>query len=509
MAKTNNTAKSLEIPIYFHNYKLLEDKEFVLKGSNIYFIQGPNKVGKTSFLKALQSLMIAQDDTPDKVTRGSESAEGSYSTTIPAADGSLLTITHEFTADGKGKFFAVREDGTKISQVTEIRRLFNYTPINVSEFFAMSNSAEGRRKQRDIILKLLSDEERTAFNESDLQEQHYYEQRTGFNNLATTAENSMNAIVLNKEDEALIPREKEAKELILKYKAIQTSRSFVEPNKKSINDLTERKTKLEKEIEDKKVDLKKVEDLITEGNKLIEENDKLLKPYEKVTDDELAGKLEKGEEIITKITSLGTKTTLRAEWKVKMDENKKKSEELTKKISACRDGKADIVSGSDLPVENIDFEDGYLTIDGFQFKENQICESDAVLILANILAKINPGPIQIIGDASILDAEKLEMLNKIAEDNNKVMFVDEVVRNANDMVVVGYEDLVKADLEDNFKKLDGKKKKIVKKIGIEKEFDGVQGNHGTDRSNYIPGTNPKNEDKAPETGENEEPSTLF
>ena len=455
MAKTTNSVKSLEIPIYFHNYKLLEDKEFVLKGSNIYFIQGPNQVGKTSFLKALQSLMIAQDDTPDKVTRGSDETEGFYETTIPAADGTILTIRHEFTADGKGKFFAVKEDGTKISQVTEIRRLFNYTPINVNEFFAWSNSAEGRKKQRDVILRLLPETDRKAFNDLDLQEQHYYTQRTEVNRLVDQAESNIKAIVIPKEDEALIPREKEAKDLIALYEDVKDRRKALVPINQMKDDAEKRKKKIE---EDLAIVNKQIEDAV---NILAANKEKLAK-YTSITDEELECKISKGKEIITKITALSTKTGLKKEWEGKLEENKKKSEDLTTKISSCRDGKAHIVSGSDLPVENISFEDGFLTIDGFQFKENQICESDAVLILANILARINPGPIQIIGDASILDSEKLEILNKIAEDNNKVMFVDEVKRDSSDMVVVGYEDLIKSDLEDNFKKLDGKGKKKSK-----------------------------------------------
>lgn len=463
MAKTINSVKSLEIPIYFHNYKLLQDKEFVLKGSNIYFIQGPNKVGKTSFLKALQSLMVANDDTPDKVTRGSDEAEGFYETTIPAADGTLLTIRHEFTADGKGKFFAIREDGTKISQVTEIRRLFNYTPINVNEFFAWSNSADGRKKQRDVILRLLPDEDRAAFNDLDLQEQHHYSQRTEVNRLVDQAKSNIAAIVIPKEDEALIPREREARDLIALYTSIKESRKEIAPIKEKLADLHDRMKKLEDEMQSIKNQIKK------EENRLLEKSDP---KNDKITNEELELKLSRGNEIITKITSLSTKTGLKKEWEDKLITNEKLSEDLTKKISSCRDGKADIVSGSDLPVENIDFEDGYLTIDGFQFKENQICESDAVLILANILARINPGPIQIIGDASVLDAEKLDMLNKIAEDNNKVMFVDEVRRDSSDMVVVGYEDLVKADLEQNFAKLDGKKKepKPKKEKKVEKDL---------------------------------------
>lgn len=476
----------MEIPIYFHNYKLLQDKEFVLKGSNIYFIQGPNKVGKTSFLKALTSLMIANDDTPDKVTRGSDESEGSYMATIPAADGTIITIHHEFTAEGKGKFFAVKEDGTKISQVTEIRRLFNYTPINVNEFFAWSNSADGRKKQRDVILRLLPEEDRNAFNELDLQEQHYYSQRTEVNRLVEQAKSNIAAIVIPKEDEALIPREKEAKDLITLYTSIRDARKEIAPIKEKISDLKDRKKKLEEELESVNNQIEK------EENRLIEKTDS---KYENISDEELEQKLQRGNEIITKITALSTKTNLKKEWEEKLKTNEKASEELTTKISNCRDGKANIVSGSDLPVENIDFEDGYLTIDGFQFKENQICESDAVLILANILARINPGPIQIIGDASVLDSEKLEVLNKIAEDNNKVMFVDEVRRDSNDMVVVGYEDLVKEDLEENFKKVDGKKKPGKSKSESQK----------TPKESFKEKSPEKETEK--ETGE--EPETLF
>jgi hypothetical protein len=135
----------------------------------------------------------------------------------------------------------------------------------------------------------------------------------------------------------------------------------------------------------------------------------------------------------------------------------KQSEDLTKDIESCRKRKADMISKSDLPVNNISFDDGYLSIDGFLFDENQICESDAVLILANILAKINPGPIQVIGDASILDNDKLQRLNEIAEANNKIMFVDEVVRSSSEMVVVGYEDIAVDTLN---KSLD-----LVSKVG--------------------------------------------
>jgi hypothetical protein len=85
--------------------------------------------------------------------------------------------------------------------------------------------------------------------------------------------------------------------------------------------------------------------------------------------------------------------------KENFNKHEEKYDLLTEKIETLRKEKAEIVSMADLPVANISFEDDYLVIDDFKFDETQVCESDAVLLLANILAKINPGPIQVIGDA--------------------------------------------------------------------------------------------------------------
>jgi hypothetical protein len=443
MEKDKSTTKALEIPVIFHNYKLLKDKEFVLSGSRIYFIQGPNRVGKTSFLKALTSLQIAQDDTQDKVTTGE--SEGFYEATIPASDGSIVTIRHEFTDNNKGKFIAIREDGTKISSVTEIRNLFNYTPINVNEFFAMSNTAEGRRKQRDIILKLMSDEERAHFNDLDLQESHYYTTRTEENKKVEQCDSSIKTIVISDEDRALVPRKDEAEKLLKSYENVKKTREEFPKLETVVTDLETRKTRLEREIEEKKEEIRSLETKIKDGKELCEEGKGILDPTKDISDEEIEEKITKGNNIITRINSLKTKEELIKDYTINRDEHQKESDSLTKRIEKCRAEKAKIVSDSELPVENISFEDGYLTIDGYVFKENQVCESDAVIILANILAKINPGPIQIIGDASVLDLQKLDILNSIAEKYNKIMFVDEVVRDANNMVVVGYEELSKKE----------------------------------------------------------------
>ena len=164
---------------------------------------------------------------------------------------------------------------------------------------------------------------------------------------------------------------------------------------------------------------------------------------ETLTTEKLEEKIENGKKINRMILEIKAKKTLYDNSVEKEITLTKNHEELTEEIEERRIDKAKIVAEADLPVDSISFENDYLTINNFKFDENQVCESDAVLLLANILAKINPGPIQVIGDASILDANKLEELYKIAEVNNKIMFVDEVVRDASEMVVVGYDTISK------------------------------------------------------------------
>ena len=423
--------KGLEIPIYFHNYKLLKDKEFILKGSHVYFIQGPNEVGKTSFLTALQGVMTASDVTDKKVTTDTSETNGYYEFTIPAADGTLVTIRNEFT-DEKNKFIAITADGDKISKVTEIRNLFNYTPINVAEFFAMSRSADGRRKQRDIILKLLPDNRREAFEQADLQEQHYFTQRTEIGRDRDAAKSYKESCVISDQDRELLGKKDQAKELLSKYLAYQAGRDDIDKAKPNIERLKTERQRLLDRVGEIDAELIQLDDLTKS-----EEPEAIAK----LSDDAISEKIAKGESILTEITKIEAKDSLLEQSIEKYDKLNHQVDELTEKIDAKRLIKADIVSKADLPVDSISFENDYLTINDFKFDETQVCESDAVLLLANILAKINPGPIQVIGDASILDAKKLEELNRIAEENNKVMFVDEVVRDATDMVVVGYDQI--------------------------------------------------------------------
>jgi len=428
--------KTIEIPLHFHNYKLLKDKKFLLKGSAIYFVRGPNRTGKTSFLNALAAMQLAQDSTPEPVSRGA--VEGFNEFVIPGADGKMYTIRHTFN-NKTNKFLAIDQEGNKISQVTKIREIFNYTHFTVDEFFSWSTYAEGRRKQRDVILELLPTNEHDKFTYLDDRETLLYTQRTDKSREKDYLEKQLPLNKLTQDEEFLLKANKNKDEEIKKL------------NTDLLNAVT-----ISKEIETIE------RDIVYNDNEIIELQRRLAIAQEKSK--ELLKQQSESTSTLSKILGAGTLDDFKIQVNQANTSNKvidelkykaKSFNELAYKYGVAKDEwdkmnididdirvqKSNIISNADIPVKDISFMDGYLTIDGYQFNEKQVCESDGVLLVAKIMSKINPAPIQLVGDASILDLSRLEELNKIAEEEGKIMFVDEVSRDINDLQVVGYEDI--------------------------------------------------------------------
>jgi hypothetical protein len=428
--------KTIEIPLHFHNYKLLKDKKFLLKGSAIYFVKGPNRTGKTSFLNALAAMQLAQEPTPEPVTRGAR--EGFNEFVIPGADGGMYTIRHTF--DNKvNKFLAIDQEGNKISQVTKIREIFNYTHFTVDQFFSWSNSAEGRRKQRDIILELLPTDDQDKFNYLDDRESLLYTQRTDKARDKDYLEKQLPASKLSQDEEFLLKENKNKDDEI---KKLNTDLLNAVSASKELESVKTQITNNTIEIEELQ---KKLTFLQEKNLGLFKQESNFMSIYLKIlgtnTLDDFKIKINQAVISNKVIDELRFKSKTYNELAYKVQTVKNEWEKMDVELKDIRIQKNQIISDANLPVKDISFIDGYLNIDGFQFDEKQVCESDGVLLIAKIMSKINPAPIQLVGDASILDLSRLEELNKIAEEEGKIMFVDEVSRDINDLQVVGYEEI--------------------------------------------------------------------
>jgi hypothetical protein len=478
-----------EIKLSFYNYKLLKKEEFTLQGSHIYFVKGCNEVGKSSILQALRAAHEIKDDTPQKVTIGE--TEGSNEFIIPGPDGKMYNVVYEFT-DTTTKFVIFDDEGNKISKITDMRDIFKYNHVDATEFISWSRSAEGRRKQKEYILNLLPSESFLKYKEFEANEELSFNERTKVNNQVNLSKGFVKEYELTKEEseiqknldaakKQLTLRQDEHKKLNESGQIVinlQLEKTTAEKEKERINEnitnlnlnLTKTKQFSEQRIKDHQEQIRILEErikseeenikketelhdakrteyltLLGESNKLIEEVNKKIKTV--VDDPDIQKKISELEVIIQRGVNYVDKAkelTLKLEKYNKYnDEYQKvfeKSSSLTEIIEECRKQKELIITEGEFPVDNLLFDkDGYLTINGLRFDEHQTCESDTILLVAQLMCKMNTTPIQILGDASLLDFNKLDRLYDIAEANGKIMFVDEIDRSLDKLVIVGYE----------------------------------------------------------------------
>lgn len=461
MEKELINPSEMEIKLSFHNYKLLKKEDFNLKGSHIYFVKGPNEVGKSSFLKALRSAHEIKDDTYQKVSKGE--VEGINEFIIPGPDGKMYNIVYEFT-DNTTRFIMFDPDGNKISKVTEMRDVFKYNHIDAKTFISWSRTADGRRKQKEHILKLLPEDRYVDYLSLEDEEESIYNKRTETNksldlSLKMQKEYKLTDDQIEKANNlesatALLNKRKEEYEKVnssneeltkLSYE-ITSAKNYIININSSINninnDIKEYKAKILK-LENERKEYEETANTIIENLKILEYKYKELDKEQSANNskkEQLRQSISTGETYVDDAKLFKSKLVNYNKYKEEANKYAKEVEELTVKINAIRIRKEKIIIESKFPVDNLSFdEEGYLTINGFRFDENQTCESDTILIVAQLMCKMNETPIQILGDASLLDYKKLDKLYDIAAANGKIMFVDEIDRSLDRIVVVGYE----------------------------------------------------------------------
>ena len=464
----------MEIKLSFYNYKLLKKEEFNLKGSHIYFVKGPNEVGKSTILQALRAVHEMKDETPQKVSLGE--TEGVNEFKIPGADGRMYSVRYEFT-DTTTKFVVFDSEGNKISKITDMRAIFRYNHIDSDTFITWSRSADGRRKQKDLVLNLLPSDVYLTYKEIELEIDKVFTERTQENKKLDLNKGLLNEYK-HTEDDIRVAGTLEAAELQLKerkakYEEVLTSGKDYDKilyESENIKNLIKRGTETLKDIDEDMANLlKRKEEVSGEVNKLIKlgmELDIKLKAEDQKQKDndtqkeKLRLSVENGTSYVENARSLRTRIEKYHQIHETVLETDGYCNHLTEQIEEMRCEKEKLITSAKFPVDKVSFdEEGYLTINGLRFDETQTCESDTILIVAQLLCKMNDTPIQVLGDASLLDYKKLDKLYEIAKENGKIMFVDEIDRELDKLVIVGYEPKdKKAD------KPEKKADKVVKEI---------------------------------------------
>lgn len=463
--------KEIEINVEFMNLKLFKERKFQLKGSNIYIVAASNKKGKTTFLNALKSAQLVKDDTPNPLKDGEQS--GAAIVQIPGADGKMYVVKEEF--DGEVIKFKMYDNlGVPVKAIGEMRDKFKYVHFTVDEFMKLSESEEGRRKQRTILLNLLPEDIRKEYEELSIRESIAYKERTGYNKACETNKKLMDSYALNEAEKLSMTQKQEAEDAlkVLKDSIANASnpKAIIEEIEKHKNTSKELVEKSDDLVEHFKLSVKRYDDDIAEYESKIaylrKEKEAALDKIKNINDGkaenllmiaekvmelqaklegidqksliEIQARIDKGEEFIKGIQDTIRKKEKYEDYKKAYDETLALYKEQDDKVNTCREKKKTIIANAKFPVD-IDISDDKIIVEGFDFHASQTCKSTAGKILLNIMAKINPAPVQIFGSADDYDWESLEELEKIAQENGKILFLDHHMKENHELVVVGIE----------------------------------------------------------------------
>lgn len=468
-----------QVKISFQNYKLLKEGEYNLSGGSVFMIQGPNNVGKTSFLNLLKSIMNVKDDTVNPVTFGEK--EGYALGTITGADDNDYQFRYDFNIDGKNKFKFIGPDNKVIKTIGEMRAIFNYTHFTVEEFFDWSRTADGKRKQRDIFLKLLSDAEQAKIEDIDSKintsNGTIIEQRRVVNREVEFLKKKIESNIFTKEDNDLYDNREEVSRLLL---SLKDERSDIEMTLASTEEKERQIEALNASYEANSVSLKSdIDDTTKEVERLEEQlrlaQEKLVRltsrqktdkeaydikkaELEKAVDvdfiknqrdalEKLKARILLGEETNNRIIAITARKETAKEDTTKYAIEKAKADQYDKEIEKLREEKKSIISNNpNIPI-GISLDDDGITFDGVPFLETDMSKSRATRLVAELMIKVNKAPIMLMGDAESLGYEALDYLKQIAEEHNRIIVFAEHVRESDDIHLVCYDDMVRKEKE--------------------------------------------------------------
>lgn len=472
-----------ELRINVHNYGLAPNAEYNMESGTIFFFRGMNNSGKTTMLNLVRSVMEVKDGKTDIVRHGE--TEGQAFGSIPGADGLQYQFRYDYDKEGNQKFKFIRPNGTTIKTIGEMRAIFGYNHITVSDWMDMSKTEPGRKKQREQFISMLSEQDKEQLKDIEAKingkDGTLFTKRTNAKAMVATLEEQGKKHVHTPEDQAILSggnkikplldslkADKEKLEKVVNESAVNMEKlSNARKGKQSLMDdneafnvtIDEEIAELERKLEAKrksKADTNKAcSETITKYDKDITELEKqvdektiteakvaLSGDPEGKTKEEVHGvtmRLEKGQEIQTRYVALLAKNEEWVKSEKELQAKRKEVENLNTEIDELREKKKTIIKNSkDIP-DRWGIEDDGVTYDGQPFTMEDISLSKATRAIAELMIHVNKAPVMIMGDAECLGYPILRELNEIAKEFDRIMIFAEHDRTIDDIELVCYD----------------------------------------------------------------------
>lgn len=441
------------------NFQVIKEFNADFDG-NVYFITGDNELGKSTVLKAIGALLTGNRDA---VLKNGESK--GFAKMIVGDDGEEYEVELKFTkANPRGTLsIKSKTTGMKSDNVSMLQKIFGYTDFDAVEFSRWSETAEGRRKQIEVVKSLLPEEVRTRISEIDTTVAGLKTERTGVNRDLKTYKSISDAAGqgLTTQDLKTYAKQKDITELMKEQaenaqliEKAKTVRSVLEQRKKQLEEIPERlaaaKATYEKAIEEAKKAIERTEKLYKEAIAQIESEkadyearkanaEKWLANYEENNPEKLdtAEQLRKAEEHNKKAAKVADYLSK----KKQADDKKAEAEKMDSEIEELSAEREKLISSAKLPISGLSFSDDGLVLNDVPFVAGKVSDSQIMEVAAKLIIASNPTvKVFRIARGESLGQKRLQAILDLAKKEGFQGFIESVVRGQQDLIIEEYEE---------------------------------------------------------------------
>lgn len=439
------------------NFQVIKEFNADFDG-NVYFITGDNELGKSTVLKAIGALLTGNRDA---VLKNGESK--GFAKMIVGDDGEEYEVELKFTkANPRGTLsIKSKTTGMKSDNVSMLQKIFGYTDFDAVEFSRWSETAEGRRRQIEVVKSLLPEEVRTRIAEIDTTVAGLKTERTGVNRDLKTYKSISDAAGqgLTTQDLKTYAKPKDITELMKEQaenaqliEKAKTVRSALEQRKKQLEEIPERlaaaKATYEKAIEEAKKAIERTEKLYKEAIAQIESEkadyevrkanaEKWLANYEENNPEKLdtSEQLRKAEEHNKKAAKVADYLSK----KKQADDKKSEAEKMDSEIEELSAEREKLISSAKLPISGLSFSDDGLVLNDVPFVAGKVSDSQIMEVAAKLIIASNPTvKVFRIARGESLGQKRLQAILDLAKKEGFQGFIESVVRGQQDLIIEEY-----------------------------------------------------------------------
>lgn len=439
--------------LQLRNFQAIKDFSADFTG-DVYLVKGENEVGKSTILKSIVCLLTGERDA---VLRNGE--KNGFAKMVIGGDGKEYTVELRFTEnDPRGTISIKAKDGMRSTNVSMLRTVLNYRNFDAEEFARWSETAEGRRKQIQVVMGLMPPEIASRIKTIDAEVLQTKESRKAINANIKYKETELESIKAQLPDgdietytepidlTVLMQESNKAAEQRAKAENVKMQMASLESELANIPKERERLAadleRAKKAYEDAKAfynrSIENVAAQETEIKGKVENAEQWLSEYDAQPKEDAAEKLAAAQIHNTKCNIVKMFHAKQTE----VDAERTKADKLNADLDAYAKERAELVAAAKFPIDGLSFGEDGLTLNDVPFVVGKVSDSQIMEVAAKLVIASNPTVnIFRIGRGESLGAKRLQSIVNLAKENGFQGFIEQVERGQETISVEEYREV--------------------------------------------------------------------